>query len=81
LKNKSKIYRALLKNGYSNFKLNILEYCDPSVLILREQYYLDTLNPSYNILKFAGSLKGFKHSKASLKSMSKAGLGRILNEE
>ena len=28
----SHIYRALLKNGYSNFELTILEYCEPEKL-------------------------------------------------
>ena len=48
-KNNSKIYRALLKYGYSNFRLDILEYCDPAILIEREQYYLDNLKLEYNI--------------------------------
>lgn len=39
-----------------------MEYCDPSVVISREQYYLDLLKPAYNILPKAGSLLGFKHS-------------------
>ena len=34
------IYRALLKYGYKNFSLDILEYCEPDVLIKREQYYI-----------------------------------------
>lgn len=38
-KNRSFISRAL--HGYSRFRLEILEYCDPSILIEREQYYLD----------------------------------------
>lgn len=41
LKSKSLIYSALLKYGYSNFKLDILEYCDPKELLVREQYYLN----------------------------------------
>jgi len=45
------IYKALLKNGYSNFTLEILEYCDSEDLIKREQYYLELLKPEYNILK------------------------------
>ena len=40
------------------FMLEILEYCDPDMVIEREQYYIDTLKPEYNILKTAGSLKG-----------------------
>jgi group I intron endonuclease len=56
------IYSALLKKGYSNFTLEILEYCDSADLLKREQYYIDKLNPEYNILKTAGSSLGFKHS-------------------
>lgn len=56
------INRALLKYGYSNFYLEILEYCISSVLIEREQYYLDLLKPEYNILSKAGSRLGSKHS-------------------
>ena len=36
-KDSSQIYRALVKYGYSNFSLEILEYCDPSEAISREQ--------------------------------------------
>lgn len=35
------INKALLKYGYSNFILEILEYCEPSDVISREQHYLD----------------------------------------
>jgi group I intron endonuclease len=56
------IHKALLKYGYSNFKLGILEYCDPDKAIVREQYYIDLLEPAYNILKFAGSRLGLNHS-------------------
>jgi group I intron endonuclease len=79
-KNNSMIYRALIKYGYSSFKLDILEYCDPSVLIEREQYYLDNLEPSYNILKIAGSLSGFKHSEATIELMRASKLGRNRTE-
>ena len=63
---KSKINKALIKYGYSSFSLEILEYCDQSQTINREQYYLDLLNPEYNILKIAGSPVGYKHSEESL---------------
>ena len=32
----------------------ILEYCEPSKVLEREQYYIDLLKPEYNILKTAG---------------------------
>ena len=56
------INRALTKYGYSNFSLEILEYCTPFEAITKEQYYLNLLNPEYNILKIAGSTLGFKQS-------------------
>lgn len=60
------IHKALIKYGYSNFTLEVLEYCELNVVISREQYYMDTLKPSYNVLKVAGSSLGFKHSKTIL---------------
>ena len=61
-KGSSAIYRAILKHGYSNFSLDIIEYCEPSVIISREQYYMDLLKPEYNIFKIAGNRLGYKHS-------------------
>jgi group I intron endonuclease len=49
------IHRALLKYGYKNFRLDILEYCEPDVLIKREQYYIKILKSEYNILKKTGA--------------------------
>jgi group I intron endonuclease len=70
------IYKALLTHGFDNFTLEILEYCNPSDLINREQHYIDLLKPEYNILKIAGSRLGAKHSD-EVKGKIKAGaLGR-----
>jgi len=43
------------EKAHSNFKLEILEYCEADRLIIleREQYYIDLLKPEYNILKIA----------------------------
>ena len=38
-KGKTIVYNALLKNGHSAFKLDILEYCAPSDVIKREQHF------------------------------------------
>lgn len=72
-KGRSNISLALLKQGYSAFSLEILEYCEPSVAISREQHFLDLLQPEYNILKYAGSSLGRKHTEdtiAKLKALS-----------
>lgn len=71
----SHIYRALLKYGYSSFTLEIIEYCDPDKLMEREQYYLDTLNPTYNILPTAGSTRGHRHTEESKAKIRDACLG------
>lgn len=69
------IYKALLAHGFANFKLEILEYCEPSKLIEREQYYIDLLKPEYNILKIAGSRLGSKHSEEAKARMKAGALG------
>lgn len=75
------ICKALLKYGYAGFRLEILEYCPSSIVLDREQFYIDKLNPEYNILKIAGSNLGYKHSEASLKLMSDASKSRNEKEE
>jgi group I intron endonuclease len=65
-KNKSMIYKSILKHGYSFFSLEILEYCHAEKCIEREQYYIDLLNPEYNILTKAGSSLGFKQSEETI---------------
>lgn len=50
------ICAALLKHGYSNFSLEILEFCKKEDTITRENYYyLKLLKPEYNIVQIAGS--------------------------
>jgi len=71
------IYRTLLKNDYSKFSLEILEYCAASKCIEREQYYLDHLTPEYNILKVAGSSLGRKHSNEAKVKMRVITSGRL----
>jgi hypothetical protein len=61
---------AILKHGIENFSLDILEYCATKDVIQREQYYLDTYKPIYNILKIAGSSLGYVHNETSLAKMS-----------
>lgn len=52
------LQRAWNKYGEKNFKFETLEECPPENCINREQYYLDTLAPKYNICKTAGSPRG-----------------------
>lgn len=84
------IYNALLCHGYSAFSLTIIEYIDITNLskeearkkiLLCEQKYLDILfsvvNPNtYNILKVAGSLLGYKHAPETLTKISEGNKGK-----
>lgn len=54
LTSNSRIYRALLDDGYECFTLEILEYCDKSIIIEGEEYYINLLNPEYNIQNITG---------------------------
>jgi hypothetical protein len=75
-KNNMLISLAILKHNLENFSLDILEYCSPKDVIKREQHYLDTYKPIYNILKIAGSSLGYVHNKTSLAKMS----SRVVSE-
>lgn len=66
------ICKALLKYGYSEFSLEILEYCNQEDVLKREQFYLDSLNPEYNILKTAGSRLGSEQSEETKAKIRKA---------
>ena len=58
----SLICKALVKYGYSSFSFEILEYCNKDEVLVKEQYYLDLLEPEYNILRVAGSPVGYLHT-------------------
>ena len=74
------ICKALLKYGYAEFRLEILEYCSSDKLLQREQFYFDAFNPEYNILKVAGSPLGYRHSEAAKKLISLASKDREVSE-
>lgn len=75
IKQRSIIYRALLKNGYEKFKVEILEYCNPQECLDKEDYYLKEFKPEYNICSKAGSSFGRLDSEETRarKSASKMG--------
>jgi group I intron endonuclease len=84
------ICNALSLYGHSEFSLYILKYIDVNnlsekealeLLLSHEQYYIDLINPEYNILKLAGSSLGFKHSPESLIKLSEAMKGKIHSAE
>lgn len=58
------LQRCWNKYGGETFEFSIVEEVPPfrPALLAREQHYLDTLNPSLNHLKIAGSCLGVKRS-------------------
>ena len=81
-KSKSRILNAILKYGYSKFTIEILEYCDLADLIKREQYYINLLDPEYNISKTPGaSMTGRSHSEETRSKISSSKKGSKHSEE
>lgn len=70
--NNSHLQRAWKKYGENNFQFETIELCDNHQLIEKEQYYIDNLNPKYNICKMAYSTIGRKASEETKLKMSKS---------
>jgi hypothetical protein len=65
---------ALLKYGYSNFSLEIIEYCKVDKLIEREKDFIKLLSPEYNIVQdpTQNPMSGRNHSDETRQKMSDA---------
>jgi len=81
LKNRTHINRHLQnhvnKYGLDNLIFSIVEFCTKEKLIEREQYYINTLNPEFNICLIAGSSLGVKFSKKAKQKISEALKGKF----
>ncbi|GAB2622124.1 hypothetical protein GCM10027035_17560 [Emticicia sediminis] len=64
------IIRAMQKYGMDQFCLIILEFNNKQSLIRSEQYWIDFITPSYNILTVAGSWLGNKHLEETKQKIS-----------
>jgi group I intron endonuclease len=67
----SLICRALLKYGYENFSLEIIEYISEEKIVEREQYWISELKPVYNLITFVNGKHTYFHTKESREKMSK----------
>lgn len=80
-------YNSVLDYGWNNFNFAILEHInssnksfeDKKILLEREQYYLNNINPSLNICKIAGSPLGIKHGISFSINLSQARRGKKNN--
>lgn len=50
------LQRVVDKFGIDNFSFRVLEFCTYDLLLMYEQYYIDSLHPIYNISRVAGSI-------------------------
>jgi len=81
--NNDRHYNRYLQSSWNkytkdNFEFIILEIVEKiEDIIKREQYYIDTLIPEYNLSPTANSVRGFKHSDEAKLKMSKAKLGKV----
>jgi group I intron endonuclease len=55
------LQRHVGKYGIEDLVFIIIEPCFPEFLIIREQYYIDTLKPYFNSCKIAGSTLGIRY--------------------
>jgi group I intron endonuclease len=76
------LQRVYNKYGDDKMAFSILELTTNSDnLIQKEQYFIDLLNPTMNILRTAGSCLGYKHLSSTKKHLSKINLGKKMTTE
>lgn len=68
-------------NKYKDLYFEILEICDIDVLIIREQYYIDTLLPKYNLRPIAESNRGWNMPEEAKLKISNSNKGKTISEE
>lgn len=67
----TKLQNSWNKYGESDFRFDIIEYCEESQLVSREQFWLDEIRPFFNILQVAHSAMGAKHTSESIAKMKR----------
>jgi len=66
------------KYGEGAFTFEVIETCDN--VIEREQYWMDSINPEYNILKNAESRTGYSHTDEAKRKISESSKRMWLNK-
>ena len=64
------------KYGESNFEFSPIEICDASSCMVREQHYIDTLHPAYNVILKQRTSVTYKHNQTTKDRISLAFKGR-----
>lgn len=67
------LQRAWTKHGEDSFQWSVLEYCDLDVLFAREEHYIRTQKPEFNVaVCVPASMMNRKHSEESRAKMVKS---------
>lgn len=70
------LQRFVNKYGLDAVIFEVIEICDVQDLLAREQYWIDTLSPTFNTAQIAGNTLGVLHTPASRRKMSVARKGK-----
>lgn len=65
----SKLQRSWNKYGEVDFRFDVIQRCGVDVLVEREQFFIDSTLPYFNVLRRARSPLGFKHANESIAKM------------
>lgn len=71
------LQRSFWKYGETAFRFIVLELCSLDVLLTKEQYYLDVIQPEYNICTIATSSLGTKRTDEQRKNISDSLKGKM----
>lgn len=71
-----KLQNSWNKYGEAQFQYYILEFCDIEALLEREQFYIDTINPYFNIIREVQEVKISEESKLKMSISRKKGFER-----
>lgn len=74
-------YLQSVWNKRNDIIFEIIERCSIESLVEREQYYIDSLCPKYNLRPLAESNRGWKMPESAKRKLSRTNKGRPISEE
>lgn len=72
---------AYHKYGFDNFLFEVIEYCDINILNIREQHWINVLEPEYNLIKFVSRKNNMTVSENCRKKISQTLKKKYANHE
>jgi group I intron endonuclease len=76
-----KLQRHFNKYGIDDLVFSVLIGCDKETLLAYEQFYIDALNPYFNLCPIAGNSLGVKRSEEFKRKISEANTGKKRSKE